>query len=298
MVALRATIANLLLNLKTRCHPEAAAGRRRTSTFSPTKTSSVVAAIKHRREYARPHSANNILKSLKLFPVGPVTTASSNRAKNVSASLARKNSAASIPNSPRPRQRLTIRHRPRRKTIPIDPIRPRDSTPPRASPAIFSTHASTNAEFLPPTPGPVTGELTSPSAINATRLPAMRRRKFLQLLQQILRRLLHRPIIRRVIATRDKSSSPPPPDAPDETNHPSPAAAKNAHSKTPHRPTSASPSSSPHRSTAHTRRRQPRPQLILRQSHPSHPQSSSDQESSAPTPAPPPAASAHRSPPA
>ena len=38
-------------------------------------------------------------------------------------------------------------------------------------PAIFSTQASTNAEFLPPIPSPVTGELTSPSAINATRSP-------------------------------------------------------------------------------------------------------------------------------
>src|SRR5881394_2202316 len=39
------------------------------------------------------------------------------------------------------------------------------------SPAIFSTQASTNAEFLPPIPFPVTGELTSPSAIKATRRP-------------------------------------------------------------------------------------------------------------------------------
>ena len=45
-------------------------------------------------------------------------------------------------------------------------------------PAIFSTQSSTKAELRPPTPSPVTGELTSPSAMTATRRPglALRRR--------------------------------------------------------------------------------------------------------------------------
>ena len=39
----------------------------------------------------------------------------------------------------------------------------------KSGPAIFSTQESTNAELRPPTPSPVTGDSTSPSAITHTR---------------------------------------------------------------------------------------------------------------------------------
>ncbi len=45
------------------------------------------------------------------------------------------------------------------------------SEPQIVSPAIFFTESSTNARFLPPMPSPVTGELTSPSAMTATDFP-------------------------------------------------------------------------------------------------------------------------------
>ena len=44
-------------------------------------------------------------------------------------------------------------------------------------PAIFAAHASTNVALRPPIPLPVTGELTSPSASSATRLPGFAWRK-------------------------------------------------------------------------------------------------------------------------
>ena len=116
------------------------------------------------------HSTNNTLKSLKLFPVGPVTTASSDLAKNVPASLARKNSATFIPSSPALANVKPSATAPAAKLFPSIPSVPQLNTLTRF-PAIVSAHANTNAAFLPPTPGPVTGELTSPSAINATRRP-------------------------------------------------------------------------------------------------------------------------------
>ncbi len=116
-------------------------------------------------------SAIRIRRSRKLFPVGPVRTVSSNRAKNVCASL-RLN--ASRGSSLAARARASVSPS---ATAPAAGLFPSIPSVPALKiatlfPSILSTQASTKAEFLPPIPFPVTGELSSPSAISATRRPA------------------------------------------------------------------------------------------------------------------------------
>ena len=119
-------------------------------------------------------SISNTRKSRKLFPVGPVITASSSAAKNLCASLSRNAAAGSKP-SVRAREIVSPS-----ATAPAAGLFPSIPSVPALKtvifrPAIFCAQASTNAEFLPPTPFPVTGELTSPSAISATRSPGFSR---------------------------------------------------------------------------------------------------------------------------
>jgi hypothetical protein len=121
-------------------------------------------------------SAINIRRSRKLFPVGPVRIASPSLAKKVCASLRR---SASPRSSPAARARASVSPSataPAAGLLPSIPSVPALKTATFA-PAIFSTQASTNAAFRPPVPFPVTGELTSPSAITATRRPGCAPRK-------------------------------------------------------------------------------------------------------------------------
>ena len=70
-------------------------------------------------------------------------------------------------------------------------------------PAIFSTQSSTKAELRPPTPSPVTGELTSPSAMTATRRPGFALAQTLETRRADNRRLCRGPIVGGVVANGD-----------------------------------------------------------------------------------------------
>ena len=90
--------------------------------------------------------------------------------KNVNASLRRKESFGSSPASPARSSVCPSATAPAPELFPSIPSVPALKTA-TFFPAIFSTLDSTKAEFRPPVPFPVTGELTSPSAISATRCP-------------------------------------------------------------------------------------------------------------------------------
>ena len=99
-------------------------------------------------------------------------------------------------------------------------------------PAIFSTHASTNAEFLPPMPFPVTGEATSPSAIKATRWPGFSRFKSSNCPSSASTAFSigHRPLnCRNRLRIRGLLRH----DAPHETDRASPESTQNGHCQTP-----------------------------------------------------------------
>ena len=108
------------------------------------------------------------------------------------------------PHRPRARKRLTIRHSPRRRTIPIHPIRPRAQNCnllPRNL-----RHASQHKRRIPP-PDPVTSHRTTHLSSSKNRHAPPR--TFLlqnpQLRQQMLRRLLQRPTVRLGIHEARKS---------------------------------------------------------------------------------------------
>ena len=118
--------------------------------------------------FFRSGSANNIRRSRRLFPVGPVMIVSPSRAKKLYESLSRNMYRAF---SPMARLRSNVSPS---ATAPAAGLFPSTPSVPALStaiffPAIFFTHASTNDAFLPPMPLPFTGELSSPSAITATR---------------------------------------------------------------------------------------------------------------------------------
>jgi aminopeptidase N len=115
-------------------------------------------------------SASKIRRSRKLFPVGPVKIASPSFEKKVNASLRSKKSRGL---SPCCRARFSVSPS---ATAPAPGLFPSTPSVPALNtatlfPAILSAQHKTNAEFLPPRPSPFTGELTSPSAIRATRCP-------------------------------------------------------------------------------------------------------------------------------
>ena len=84
-------------------------------------------------------------------------------------------------------------------------------------PAILSTHSSTNAELRPPSPSPRPANSTRHRR-SAPRAGRDLRARALELIEQIFRGALERPVVCGVIAARDKPHALPPPDARDETD--------------------------------------------------------------------------------